>query len=63
MDTEDRNSHHPLLPGKSGQGSLGERVWCGVTEESLSINNGENHELNHGRPPSGLDRAAVVERF
>ena len=42
MDTEDRDSKHPLLPGESYQSPLGEAIWCGVTEESLSHNHGRS---------------------
>ena len=42
VDTEDRDSKHPLLPGESYQSPLGETIWCGVTEESLSYNHGRS---------------------
>lgn len=42
VDIEDRNSHHPLLPGESDQGTVGGSVWCGVTKESLSFHHGES---------------------
>ena len=42
VDTEDRDSKHPLLPGESYQSPLGEAIWCGVTEESLSYNHGRS---------------------
>ena len=41
MDFEDRNNHHPLLPSKSDQGTVGGSVWCGVAKESLSFCDGE----------------------
>ena len=42
VDTEDRDSKHPLLPGESYQSPLGEAIWCGVTEESLSHDHGRS---------------------
>lgn len=42
VDTEDRDSKHPLLSGESYQSSLGEAIWCGVTEESLSYDHGRS---------------------
>lgn len=40
VDFEDRNNHHPLLPSKSDQGTVGGSVWCGVAKESLSFCDG-----------------------
>ena len=44
MDTEDRNSHHPLLPGESDQRAVGGAIWSGATKESLSFHHGKARE-------------------
>lgn len=44
VDTEDRNSHYPLLPGESDQRAMGGSVWSRVTKESLSFHHGKARE-------------------
>ena len=44
VDTEDRNGHHPLLPGESDQRAMGGAIWSGVAEEPLSFDHGKANE-------------------